>query len=355
MKEVKKVVSWERENQKRHCFGKKGWNGMEEKRKIILDVDTGTDDAVAIMMAYLEEKIDLLAVCTVVGNKPLENTTENTLRVKELLGADFPVYRGCGEAMVCNLNPNRHAQYKGVRTKVGDMQEEVSMHTEYLDLPASTSTVEREHAVFYYIDTLMHSEGDITLVPVGPLTNLAMAMRLEPQICGKIKEIVMMGGGCRRTNSTAAAEFNIWHDPEAAQIVMDSGVPIRMVPLDATHNACVSTDDTKAFRAMGSAVGKAIADFTDHRIFAYSQLQPMERIDSAPVHDALAVCAVAYPEVLKDIFFTRVDIDISGGFSDGQTIVDPRTFVDKPRNVHFAFDADGAFFVNWMKVLAEKA
>ena len=173
---------------------------MSDKIKIILDVDTGTDDAVAIMMAYLEEKIDLLAVCTVVGNKPLENTTENTLRVKDLLKADFPVYKGCGEAMVCNLNPNRHAGFKGVRTKVGDMKEDVSMHTEYLDIPASTSKVEKEHAVFYYIDTLMKSDGDIVLVPVGPLTNLAMAMRIQPEICGKIKEIVMMGGGCRRTN-----------------------------------------------------------------------------------------------------------------------------------------------------------
>lgn len=328
---------------------------MKEKTKIILDVDTGTDDAVAIMMAYLEEEIDLLAVCTVVGNKPLENTTENTLRVKELLKADFPVYKGCGETMVCTLNPNRHANYKGVRTKVGDMKEDVSMHTDYLDIPASTGSVEKEHAVFYYIDTLLKSDGDITIVPVGPLTNLAMAMRLEPAICGKIKEIVMMGGGCHRTNSTAAAEFNIWHDPEAAQIVMDSGVPIRMVPLDATHNACVSTDDTREFRAMGNPVGDAIADFTDHRIMAYSQLQPMERIDSAPVHDALAVCAVVHPEVLRDVFFTRVDIDISGGFADGQTIVDPRTFVDKPRNVHFAFDADRELFVDWMKKLARKA
>ncbi len=328
---------------------------MSEKTKIILDVDTGTDDAVAIMTAYLEEKIDLLAVCTVAGNKPLENTTENTLRVKDLLKADFPVYQGCGTPMVCTLLPNRHANYKGVRTKVGDMKEEVSMHTEYLDLPASVSKVEQEHAVFFYIDTLMKSEGDITLVPVGPLTNLAMAMRIQPEICRKIKEIVMMGGGCYRTNSTPAAEFNIWFDPEAAQIVMESGVPIRMVPLDATHKACVSTDDTKELRAMGNPVGDAIADFTDHRIMAYSQLQPMERIDSAPVHDALAVCAVAYPEVLTDLFFTRVDIDISGGFADGQTIVDPRTFTDKPRNVHFAFDADRDFFVNWMKELARKA
>jgi len=327
---------------------------MTEKTKIILDVDTGTDDACAIMMAYLEEKIELLAVCTVMGNKPIDNTTENTLRVRDVLGADFPVYRGCHRPLVCDLLPNRHAGYGGVRTKVGDMNEEVSMHNEYLDLPPSTGKVEDMHAVLFYIDTLMKSDGDITIVPVAPLTNIAMAMRIEPDICGKIKEIVMMGGGRYRANSTAAAEFNIWFDPEAAQIVMESGVPIRMVPLDATHRACINTDETKIFREINNPVSLAIADCVDHRIAAYKQLQPMERVDSAPVHDALAVCAVAYPEVLKDVRLHRVDVDISGGFADGQTIVDPRAFTDRPKNVYFALDSDREFFANWMIGNAKK-
>lgn len=303
-------------------------------------MDTGTDDAVAIMMAELEPKIDLLAVCTVVGNKPLTNTTENTLRVRDVLGGKFPVYKGCARPMVSDLLPNRHGGYGGVRTKVADMEEAVSMHNDYLDLPPSVSKIAPENAVFYYIDTLMKSEGDITLVPVGPLTNVAMAMRIEPRICGKIKEIVLMGGGCRHANSTAAAEFNIWFDPEAAQIVMESGVPIRMVPLDATHKACINSQETAYLRTLHNAVGDAIADCVDHRIVAYCQLQPMERIDSAPVHDALAVCAVAYPQVLKNVILHRVDGDMSGGFADGQTIVDPRAFSDQPKNVFFAFDAD---------------
>ncbi len=328
---------------------------MDEKQKVILDVDTGTDDAVAIMTAYLDENIDLLAVCTVAGNKPLENTTENTLRVRDLLQADFPVYKGCSTAMVNTLLPTRHAIYHGTRTKVEGMTEEVNMHTDYLDLPESKGKTEAEHAVFFYIRTLMESDGDITLIPVGPMTNLAMAMRIEPAICGKIKEIVLMGGGCYRTNTTAAAEFNIWFDPEAAQIVMESGVPIRMVPLDATHHACINADETKQMRQMGNPVALAAASFIDHRIFAYRQLQPMERIDSAPVHDALAVCAVVHPEVLTDLRFCRVDIDISGGFADGQTIVDPRTFTDRPRNVHFAFDADRDLFADWMMKLLAKA
>ena len=321
---------------------------MAEKRKIILDVDTGTDDAIAIMTAYLDPDIDLLAVCSVAGNKPLPYTTENTLRVRDVLKADFPVYRGCATAMVSTLLPSRHHGYSGQRTQVEGMEAPIEIHTDYLELPPSTRPAEREHAVWYYIDTLMKSDGDITLVPVGPLTNIAMAMRLEPEIRGKIREIVLMGGGYQRTNTTAAAEFNIWADPEAAQIVMDSGCPIRIIPLDATHRACINADESKAFRALGTPVGKAVADCVDHRILAYSHLQPMDRLDSAPIHDALAVCAVAHPEIITKSIFTRVDIDISGGFADGQTIVDPRTYTDRPKNATFALDADREMFARWM-------
>ena len=168
---------------------------MAEKKKIILDVDTGTDDAIAIMTAYLDPELDLLAVCSVAGNKALSYTTENTLRVRDVLKADFPVYKGCATPMVCTLLPNRHGDYTGQRTQVEGMDKPIEIHTDYLELPPSTRTVEKEHAVWFYIDTLMHSEGDITLVPVGPLTNIAMAMRIEPEICKKIKEIVLMGGG----------------------------------------------------------------------------------------------------------------------------------------------------------------
>ena len=165
---------------------------MAEKRKIILDVDTGTDDAIAIMTAYLDPDIDLLAVCSVAGNKPLPYTTENTLRVRDVLKADFPVYRGCATAMVSTLLPSRHHGYSGQRTQVEGMEAPIEIHTDYLELPPSTRPVEREHAVWYYIDTLMRSDGDITLVPVGPLTNIAMAMRLEPEICGKIREVYVV-------------------------------------------------------------------------------------------------------------------------------------------------------------------
>ena len=311
--------------------------------KIILDVDTGSDDAVAIICAALSSKIELHSICTVWGNRPLEQTTDNTLRVVDLLGLGdtVKVYPGCETSMVATLLAKRHAGYGGQRKSVNG-GEEVSMHQETIDeLPPPHTLPQNKRAVMHYIDTIMNGEdGEFTLVPVGPLTNIAMALRVEPRIAGKIKQIVLMGGGCRRTNSTPAAEFNIWADPEAAQIVFTCGAKITVVPLDATHNACINSDEVEALYKMGTPVSAFVADMVKHRIAAYSYLQPMARLDSAPVHDALAVCYLIRPEVLEQVELVRCDVDISGGFADGQTIVDPRAYTDQPKNVHFAFFAN---------------
>jgi len=320
-----------------------------EREKIILDVDTGSDDAVAIICAALSSKIELHSICTVWGNRPLHQTTDNTLRVVDLLGLGdtLKVYPGCETAMVATLLAKRHAGYGGQRKSVNGGKE-VSMHQETIDeLPAPHTLPQNKRAVMHYVDTIMNGEdGEFTLVPVGPLTNIATALRVEPRIAGKIKQIVLMGGGCRRTNSTPAAEFNIWADPEAAQIVFTCGAKITVVPLDATHNACINSDEVEALYKMGTPVSNFVADMIKHRIAAYSYLQPMKRLDSAPVHDALAVCYLIRPDVLEQVELVRCDIDISGGFADGQTIVDPRAYTDLPPNVHFAFFANRDKFSN---------
>ena len=311
--------------------------------KIILDVDTGSDDAVAIICAALSSKIQLHSICTVWGNRPLHQTTENTLRVVDMLGIGetVPVYPGCACSMVSTLLPTRRGGYGGQRKSVNG-GEEISMHQETIDeLPESHTLPQEKKAVLHYIDTIMNGEdGEFTLVPVGPLTNIAMALRIEPRIAQKVKQIVLMGGGCRRTNSTAAAEFNIWGDPEAAQIVFTSGANITVVPLDATHNACINSDEVEELYKLGTPASICVADMVKHRIAAYSQLQPMARLDSAPVHDALTVCYLIQPDVLEQIQLVRCDVDISGGIADGQTIVDPRTYTDHPKNVNFAFFAN---------------
>lgn len=322
------------------------------KVKIILDVDTGSDDAVAIMTAILHPNLELVGLTTVAGNKEINFTTDNTLRVVELLGAKVPVYRGCSSSMVCGLLPNRHGKYNGMAGVTEEKRdargEIISYHHDCLPIPPATHKEQPEHAVFWLIDTLMKSEGDIVLVPTGPLTNIAMAMRIEPRICTKIKSIVFMGGGFKVFNSTCCAEFNIWADPEAAQIVVTSGVPTTMVPLDATHQANFTSADSKLLRDYGTPVTVAVADLIDERILAYNAYQPQELPDSAPLHDALAVAYLADPLVLTDLRLMRVDVDISGGWADGQTICDTRVFTDRPKNVTVALGADRARFCSML-------
>lgn len=331
---------------------------MEDRQKVILDCDTGSDDAVAIMLAVLSEKIDLLGICTVAGNKSLNYTTENTLAVLEALQVKVPVYAGCTQPMVTGLQPARRGSYTGMTgvtaDKVNDKGETIVYHTDRLPLPLPTTKAEEEHAVFWLIRTLMASDGDITIVPTGPMTNLAMAMRLEPRICGKIKEIVFMGGGFKVYNATCCSEFNIWIDPEAAQIVLTSGVPVTMVPLDATHQANFTEQDCLRLRKVGSAATNCVADILEMRIAAYDAYQPQNLAHSAPLHDALALSYVIDPEVLTDIHHFRVDVDMSGGFADGQTICDTRTYTDRPRNCHVALGANRQRFLNLCHELLEK-
>lgn len=322
---------------------------MSEKMKVILDCDTGSDDAVAILTAILSPSIDLLGISTVAGNKEINFTTDNTLRVVDMLRSNTPVYRGCWTSMVTKLLPSRHGDYTGMTgvsaEKKDDKGQVISYHHDCLPMPAPTSKEQPEHGVWWLIDTLMKSDGDITLIPTGPLTNIGMALRLEPRIAGKIKQIIFMGGGFKVFNATSASEFNIWADPEAAQIVLTSGVEkITMVPLDATHQANFTREDEAELRAVGTPLAIAVADLLDERITAYNAYQPQDLPDSAPLHDALCVAYLLDPKVLTDIRFMRVDVDMGGGFADGQTICDTRAFPDRPRNCYVALGADRVRF-----------
>jgi len=220
-------------------------------KKVILDVDTGTDDAVALMLAALSPDLELVGATTVVGNCPGLICTENTLRVFDHIGVFTPVYQGMMDPMV---RPDFSRSSPSV------------IHGDYLDLPPSRSRPRSTHAVDWLIETIAASEGDITLVPVGPLTNIAMAMRKEPAILTKIPELVIMGGAHHIGNRSASAEFNVWVDPEAAKVVVNSGRPIRMVSLDATHKALISLDDCRRLRSLGTAAGEAAATFIERRI-----------------------------------------------------------------------------------------
>ena len=253
--------------------------------KVILDVDTGTDDAVALMTAALSPDLELVGATVVNGNTVLESCVENTLRVFEWIGMpEVPVFTAA-----CRGRSPAPSRQHNPATRI---------HGDKLDLPQATIQAGEQHAVDWLIDTYLASDGDITLVPVGPLTNIATAIQKEPRILEQIPEIVIMGGAHDHGNSTASAEFNIWLDPEAARIVVNCGRPIRMVPLDATHRALVSLEDAVRLRALGTPAGEAAYRFIAKRIEGYDATQPMHRAGAAPVHDALAVCAVIDPSVI---------------------------------------------------------
>jgi inosine-uridine nucleoside N-ribohydrolase len=303
--------------------------------KVILDVDTGTDDAVALMVAALSPDIELIGATTVNGNTAVHNCTENTLRVLDWIGLpQIPVHQGMTRPLA--------------RQQMTQLNPASRIHGDLLDLPpAATARIQPGHAVDWLIDTFLASDGDITLVPVGPLTNVATAIQKEPRILEKIPEIVIMGGAHDHGNSTASAEFNIWLDPEAARIVVNCGRPIRMVPLDATHRALVSLDDCRALRALGTPAAEAAARFVEKRIEGYDATQPMHRASAAPVHDALAVCAIIDSTVITTQFIP-VDVETGGELSVGRTVCDFRFRSRKPPNVHFAMDADEPKFIRML-------
>ncbi len=296
--------------------------------RIILDVDTGTDDAVALMVAALSPDIELLAATTVVGNCPVHICTENTLRVFDHIGVDIPVYQGMAQPMVRSEFP---VPRKGPS----------KVHGDYLDIPAAKSVKQPMHAVDWLIHTYLASDGDIILVPVGSMTNVAMAIAKEPRIVDKIPEIVIMGGGHEIGNVTPSAEANIWRDPEASRVVMNCGCPIRLVTLDATHSALTSLEDCQKLRATGTPAATAAATFIERRIKGYDATQPMRRPGTTPVHDALAVCAIIDPSIIKTVF-VNVDVETIGELTLGRTVCDMQHRSGKAPNVHVAIDADEA-------------
>ena len=317
----------------------------DKKRKLILDVDTGSDDALAIMSAILSPEFDIVGICTVNGNQPLPNTTENTLRVVELMGADVPVIRGCATPLVATIDPLRKMRLRS-NEGTNSSGEEVTYHAEHLPLPPATiKPVTGVNAVTWYIDTLLHATEKITLVMVGPLTNFALAYRAEPEIVKNVEEIILMSGGHDQRNATAASEYNVFIDPEATAIVLECGAKITMMPLDATHKANMRLCHVDIFRSWGNTAGEFIAAEIEARLNAYNTLQPLHEPDIAPIHDALCIMYLLDSGVITKLRHLRCDV-VCGGIADGQTLFDTRHFTDKPKNVYVCLDTDEKKFVD---------
>ncbi|MDO4378174.1 MAG: nucleoside hydrolase [Erysipelotrichia bacterium] len=327
------------------------------KRKLIFDVDTGSDDALALMSALLSEnEFEVLGVCTVSGNRDVDNTTENTLRVIELLHKEhIPVIKGASRPLIAKLDYTRHINQQ--LETVDENGEIISYHAEYLPLPAAKiKPLEKVHAASWYIQTLLNSEEKITLVLTGPLTNFALAYRTAPEILDHIAEIVIMGGGKNQTNSTSASEFNIFFDPEAAFITLSVGskVPLTMMMLDATHQAYLTYEDAARLRKLNNAIGEFAAVETESRIKAYNLLQPLGKKDIAPIHDALCVMYLLDPTVITKKEFLHVDV-VCGGIANGQTLIDNRRASQAIKNVHVCYSTDSDKFREMLVSILEKS
>ncbi|MGA9434011.1 MAG: nucleoside hydrolase [Roseobacter sp.] len=300
-------------------------------RKIIIDTDPGQDDAVAILLALSSpEELEVLGITCVAGNVPLALTAKNARIVCELAGRpDVAVFAGCDRPLGRDLVTAEH-----VHGKTG---------LDGPDLPAPQMPLQRQHAVDFIIDTLRaEPKGTVTLCPLGPLTNIATAFQKAPEIVDRVQEIVLMGGAYFEVgNITPAAEFNIYVDPQAADIVFKSGVSIVVMPLDVTHKALVTAPRNNAFRALGTPVGIAVAQMTEF----------FERFDKqkygtagAPLHDP---CVTAY--LLAPHFFTgrhiNVEIETNSELTMGMTVADWWGVTDRPKNALFVgdIDADGFF------------
>ena len=312
-------------------------------RKVVLDVDPGRDDAVAIMLAALSPDIDLLGVTVTHGNRPLEITIANALRVVDWLEVDIPVFRGAAEPLLSFIDIKRRDP-----TWIYDLIE--TIEGSELDLPPATSQVQEQHAVSWLIETLMASAGDIVLCPVAPMTNIALAIRMEPRIVDKIEEMIFMGGAIGPGNVAPSGEFNVWKDPEAARIVLNAGIKkVTMVPLDATHAAYVTREDCQALIDLGTRGGEGAGKLAMHRVAGGAELGAEG--GSGPVHDALVICAVIDPSVLQDVHHTALDVTVNpGGSDDGRTVVDlrPGDWERDPFNAYCAISADREKFVRML-------
>lgn len=298
-----------------------------EPRKIILDCDPGHDDAIAIMLAAKNPAIDLLGITVVAGNQTLDKTLVNTLHVCQYLDLDVPVYKGCGQPMIRDkqvIAPEIHGESG-------------------LDGPqfeALTRKPESQHAVNYIIDTLLASDGNITVVTTGPMTNLAMALRLCPDILPRIHEIVLMGGCYQLGNMTPAAEFNVLADADAAHVVFTSGRRITMVGLDVTRKVlCLPA----IVERMGKNQTKAAKLFVDLMTFFNQTQKAVFGWDGGPLHDPVTIAYLLDPTVLTTkACFTQIDIRSEQSY--GRTNCDLFNIFKRPPNSLVAVDIDVAKF-----------
>jgi inosine-uridine nucleoside N-ribohydrolase len=296
------------------------------RRRVVLDCDTGTDDAVAIMLAAARPELDLVAVTAVWGNHAVERTADNSRRTLDLIGgSDIPVYAGRNGPV---------APPPGAPAAIG------STEPDTLPLPPATTPLEPQDAVEWLVETARTATERFTLVPTGSLSNIASAVAADPTFVEAVEEIVIMGGVIERGGLLPEVETNVGYDPEAAQQVLDAGFErLVLVPLDATYRSTVTAEQCATLReAGGTAVGVA-ADFIEQRIERYRTLPAMQGRAAAPVHDALTVAYLVDP-TLVTLRPATVRVHTGDSPTRGRTDI----ALDRAGTVHVATDPDADRF-----------
>ena len=289
-------------------------------KRIIIDTDPGIDDSLAILLALASPEITLEGLSVVHGNSSTEQGTINALSVLELAKASHvPVYRGCDLPLVqpSLLAPETHGD-EGIG---------------YAKLSAPQSKYQVERGSDFLIEKIMSNQGEITLVCIAPLTNVALAIRQEPRIVEKVKEVFIMGGALRHEgNTTMLAEFNTYVDPHAAHIIFHSGMPITLTPLDVTYQCIFTKDDLNRLLKINSPITTFIADATRFYMEFHDEYQ---KIDGCVINDPMTLALTFMPEIC-DYQELYVDVDLSGGVGMGNTFADFYHMTQKPANMKVA-------------------
>lgn len=289
-------------------------------KKILIDTDPGIDDSLAILLALASPELSLEGISTVHGNCSLEQATTNGLSILELAQAShIPLAKGCELPLVqpSLLAPETHGN-----TGLG-----------YAKLPEPRTKPVSMYGSDFLIEKILSNPGEMTLVAIGPLTNVALAIRKEPRIVSALKELIIMGGAIRHEgNTTALAEFNTYVDPHAAHIVYHAGIPTTLVPLDVTYQCVLTSQDVERLQKLDSSIPGFIKDTTDFYMEYHDSYQG---IRGCVINDPLALALTFAPE-LCDYQELPVNVDISSGVSTGKTFADFYNYEKKPANMKVA-------------------
>ena len=300
-------------------------------KKVIIDVDTGIDDAMAISYAVHSPDLHVVGVTTTFGNITVEEATRNTLQVLELIGAaDIPVYPGAAKPLVREVTAK--ARLFHGENGLGNVV-----------LPAPVASAQSQSAVQFLISTIKENPHEITLVTVGSMTNLALAIMAAPEIVSLVERVVVMGGAVTVPgNRTPVAEANICADPEAASFIFQSGIPLTLVGLDVTMQTLLTREHLAQWRARDTKLSHFFADMCDVYMDAYVTVG---NVRGCGLHDPLAVGVVIDPTFVRTVPM-HVEVDTSGGPSDARTIGDRRAQPEKAPNIEVCLEVDAERFVS---------